>query len=364
LDGLIDWRLATRIAAAIGEPGADGGAQPLAGNDPFSPAAIAAACAEAAPRAAAYAGLEPETAPPVPEVVDRAAWSANALATLRELGGHLERRAAARLEAPGPLGTVARSVVGAALAAEAGAVSGYASRKVLGQYDVSLVDSERPPRLLFVAPNLRSVQGELRADGPTFVHWVALHETTHAIQFGSVPWLRAHLSALVGRLLDGAVDRVESGAMRSAAGSVLRSDPRGIASALLKGELARALAGPAQVALLDRIQATMAVIEGHAEHVMDAAVVDLGGGYRTMRDRLDERRATRSGIDAIVARMLGLDLKLRQYRLGKAFCDAVVDVAGIDGLNRVWSSPEALPDLGELERPRAWLERVALGSHA
>jgi uncharacterized protein (DUF2342 family) len=83
-----------------------------------------------------------------------------------------------------------------------------------------------------------------------------------------------------------------------------------------------------------------------------------------MRDRLEARRASRSGIDAIVARMLGLDLKLRQYRLGKAFCDAVVDVAGIEGLNRVWASPEALPDLGELERPHAWLERVALGSHA
>ena len=364
MDGLIDWRLAARIAAAIGEPGAGGGGQPIVAADPFSPAAIAAACAEAGPRAAAYSGLEPDTAPPVPEVVDRAAWSANALATLRDLGGDLERRAAARFEAPGPLGAVARSVVGAALAAEAGAVSGYASRKVLGQYDVSLVAEERPPRLLFVAPNLRAVQGEIGADGPTFVHWVALHETTHAIQFGSVPWLRAHLAGLVSGLLDGAVDRVESGAMRSAAGSVLRSDPRHIASALLKGELARAIAGPAQLALLDRVQATMAVIEGHAEHVMDAAAAELGGAYATMRDRLEARRASRSGIDAIVARVLGLDLKLRQYRLGKAFCDTVVDVAGVDGLNRVWASPESLPDLAELEQPRAWLNRIVLGSHA
>jgi uncharacterized protein (DUF2342 family) len=60
----------------------------------------------------------------------------------------------------------------------------------------------------------------------------------------------------------------------------------------------------------------------------------------------------------VIARMLGLELKLRQYRLGKGFCDAVVAEAGIEGLNRVWREPEALPTLAELERPVDWLARV------
>ena len=50
-------------------------------------------------------------------------------------------------------------------------------------------------------------------------------------------------------------------------------------------------------------------------------------------------------------RLLGLDLKLRQYELGKAFCDAVVGAGGIEALNRVWRAPAALPDERELRDP-------------
>jgi uncharacterized protein (DUF2342 family) len=59
-------------------------------------------------------------------------------------------------------------------------------------------------------------------------------------------------------------------------------------------------------------------------------------------------------------RMLGLEMKLRQYETGKRFCDAVVAVAGVEALNRAWASPEALPSWPELEDPDAWLARVAV----
>ncbi len=96
----------------------------------------------------------------------------------------------------------------------------------------------------------------------------------------------------------------------------------------------------------------MAVIEGHAEHVMDAA----GGESRPVeRLRAEWRHGARAAArwTSIVARLLGLDLKLRQYEPGKAFCDEVVAEAGVDGLNRVWSSPDALPALASWRaRPR------------
>jgi putative hydrolase len=102
----------------------------------------------------------------------------------------------------------------------------------------------------------------------------------------------------------------------------------------------------------------MSVIEGHAEHVMDAAAGKLDPAYARLRGRLEARRESRAGLGEVIARMLGLELKLRQYRLGKGFCDAVVAEAGIEGLNRVWREPEALPTLAELERPVDWLARV------
>jgi coenzyme F420 biosynthesis associated uncharacterized protein len=357
---LVDWALAERIAAAVGSRGRDGASPPAVGRDPFAAAAVEAACARATDEVIAYTGLRPATPPPPPEAVGRTAWAANALALLRELGGELDRRADGAMDAPGGLGRLARTAVGAGLAAEAGAVAGYASRKVLGQYDISLVDPGRPPRLLFVVPNLRVAQVQLDADPATFLHWVALHETTHAVQFAAVPWLREHVADLVRRLVGGAADWLQSGGLRQAAARLARSDPRRIGDAILRGELARALANPEQGPLVDRLQATMAVIEGHAEHVMDAAAADLGGEYAVLRERLEARRRSRTGLDALVGRLLGLELKLRQYRLGKGFCDTVAEGSGVDGLGRVWRSPETLPDLAELERPREWMTRVEL----
>jgi putative hydrolase len=102
----------------------------------------------------------------------------------------------------------------------------------------------------------------------------------------------------------------------------------------------------------------MSVIEGHAEHVMDAATAANEPGYARLRERLEARRARRGGLGEVISRLLGMELKLRQYKLGKAFCDAVAADAGIQGLNRVWSAPEALPSAEELKRPELWLERV------
>ena len=110
---------------------------------------------------------------------------------------------------------------------------------------------------------------------------------------------------------------------------------------------------------LDRVQAVMAVIEGHAEHVMDAVAPDLVPSLPKLRAALDRRRRSQSGLSRMVARLLGLDLKLRQYEQGKRFCDAVVRKAGVAALQHVFSTPEALPTLAELTDPYAWLARTA-----
>jgi coenzyme F420 biosynthesis associated uncharacterized protein len=347
--GLIEWGLAERLARTVAGTGDDSRPDDDALQD---------TCAQAAERVIAYTQLRPRNDPPRPEAIGRSEWTANALATIRELAGDLDQHAAAAIHLPGPLGGMARGLLGAGAAGEAGTVVGLAARRVLGQYDISLVDSGRRPRLLFVWPNLLDAERQLGAAREPFLHWIALHETTHAVQFGAVEWLRPHLGGLVSGLIEASGANLDRGRVRGAAGSALRADPRRIASALLKGELVRMLASPEQRALLDRAQATMAVIEGHAEHVMDEAARGLGPQFTQLRARLEERREGRSGLEAIVGRLLGMEMKLRQYRLGKAFCDEVVASGGIEALNRVWSAPAALPDLAELEEPLQWLRRV------
>jgi len=104
----------------------------------------------------------------------------------------------------------------------------------------------------------------------------------------------------------------------------------------------------------------MAMIEGHAEHVMDAAGAPVLPNVGKLREAMDHRRKHRPPLFKLLERLLGLDMKMRQYEHGKRFCDAVVARGGIDALNRAWSAPDRLPTLEELDDPAAWIRRTEL----
>jgi coenzyme F420 biosynthesis associated uncharacterized protein len=243
--------------------------------------------------------------------------------------------------------------VGGLLAIEAGAISGFLAGRVLGQYEFPVLDPDAPARLLFVAPNLARAAESMDADTDQLLRWVALHETTHALQFGGVPWLRGHLAGIVEEFLGG----LEIDPARLMRLPDL-SDLRGLVDSVREdGFAALGLSGERR-ALLERAQAFMALLEGYAEHVMDAVGADLLPNLPQLREAMERRRSDRSGFLRLLEKLIGLDLKLRQYEQGKAFCDAVVSLGGIEALNRAWASPEALPELAELDDALGWLART------
>jgi coenzyme F420 biosynthesis associated uncharacterized protein len=344
---VIDWTLAGQVARGIA------GLQPAGDPAPFE--RLSAPAAESERLVSAYTGLVPETPLPVAEAVGRSEWIE---ANLASLGGVLDPVAGRMSAKLGPLGGAA----GALLGLEAGAVSGFLAGRVLGQYDFAVLDPEAPARLLFVAPNLAHAARTLDADADQLLRWVALHETTHALQFGGVPWLREHLAGLVGQLLQ-ALDVNPSGLLRLPDASDLRA----LLDRVREDGLAFMAVGDERRAVLETAQAFMALLEGYAEHVMDAVGASLLADLDAMRAAMDRRRQERSGLLRVLEKLIGLDLKLRQYQLGKAFCDGVVARGGIAALNRAWASPETLPTFAELEDPSGWLartERLGLGRGA
>jgi coenzyme F420 biosynthesis associated uncharacterized protein len=344
---VIDWSLARQVARGIA------GLQPAGDRAPFEQ--LSAPAAESERLVSAYTGLEVLTPLPVAEAVDRDAWID---ANLRSLGGVLDpvsERIGSRL---GPLGGAA----GALLGHETGAISGFLGGRVLGQYEFPPLDPAAPARLLFVTPNLGHAANTLDADPDQLLRWVALHETTHALQFAGVPWLREHLAGLIGELL-GALDVNPSGLLRLPDASDLRS----LLDRVRDDGLVFMAVGEERRAQLEGAQAFMALLEGYAEHVMDAVGADLLSDLDAMRAAMERRRHERSGLLRVVEKLIGMDLKLRQYKQGKAFCDAVVARGGIAALNRAWAGPETLPSFAELDDAMGWLartERLGLGRGA
>ncbi len=344
---MIDWILAERIAAYVAGTGdarlPDTDLRPLA--------------RESERRVSAYTGLTPSRPLPHPEGISRREWIASNISSMRALLDPVLERAGKGL---GPLQPAIQLGIGFALAGEVGVVLGYLGQRVLGQYELVLLDEaveDRPPRLLFVLPNLGQAVQAFSADEQEFMTWVALHEVTHAVQFAAVPWLHGHVAGLMRELLAQAELRIDAPRKLRIP---QREELQRIARALRSGDLISIVTNTAERQLLDRVQAVMAVIEGHAEHVMDAVAPDLIPSLPKLREALDERRRSQSGLSRILARLLGLELKLRQYERGKSFCDAIMQAAGRQALEHVFSGPDALPSLSELNDPGAWLRRTGL----
>ncbi len=348
---MIDWILAERIAGYVAG----------SGNGKLPTADLAELAAESEARVTAYTGLEPAHRLPDPEGIGRREWVASNIGAMRVLLDPVLQRASKSL---GPMRPAVELMMGLTLTSEVGVVLGYLAQRVLGQYELVLLDEaveDRPPRLLFVLPNLGEAVEAFGADEREFMTWVALHEVTHAVQFAGVPWLHGHVARLVGELLRSAELRIEGPRkFQVPTGPELRR----IVGALRHGDLISVVTNEGERATLDRVQAVMAVIEGHAEHVMDAVAPDLLPSLPRLRAALDRRRRSQSGLSRLLARLLGLDLKLRQYERGKYFCDAIVRARGVEALHHLFSSPEALPTLVELEDPAAWLIRTGLDGNA
>lgn len=347
---MIDWSAAERIAGLLA-----GGSRPIVGGSaswPRLPADIQERADKSAARVSDYSGLHPAEPIPQMEGLDRPQWIKANLTSMRPLVDPLVERMGTNL---GPLSGAMRSVTGMLLGAQVGALVGMLSQRVLGQFDMVLLDDSVPTRLLLVTPNLADASHTMDIDFDELVTWVTVHEVTHAVQFGGVPWLRGHLGGMVTELMDSLEVTLNPQAMRL---RVDRDSLRTVADAARRGDLLRIIVGPERHAIVERLQATMSLVEGHAEHVMDAVGSELLPNMPRLRAALTRRRAQRPPFWRLLERLLGLEMKMRQYEVGKRFCDRVVELAGREALQRAWSSPAALPDTSELENPAAWLART------
>ncbi|HEX4719349.1 MAG TPA: zinc-dependent metalloprotease [Thermoleophilaceae bacterium] len=348
---MVDWTLARRVAAIAGAT--EGSTE--VGVD------LIAASKRLEPEVAGYTGLDPQGHAPPAEVVDRAGWADANLTTFSDLLTPIADRMSERLGRAGPIAGPLRMGAGATIATEAGLITGYMSQRVLGQFELSLIQPEGPTRLLFVSPNLRKAVDELEVDRDAFYDWIVLHELTHVVQFTGVPWLRDHLGGLLRAYLDTVDVRIQAG---PAGGLPSMPNMQALVERFRDGGLMALIQTHEQRELMDKLQPVMAVIEGYSEHVMDALGATLVPGYEKLREAMDRRRRSRSAPERLLQKLLGLDLKMRQYEQGKRFCDAVAAEVGIGGLNVVWRSPEDMPTAAELDDPAAWIRRTSLPSAA
>jgi coenzyme F420 biosynthesis associated uncharacterized protein len=350
---VIAWDLAERVAVRVC------GREPFADSyhyDTLVPD-FAELTAIAEERVATTTGLVSAAGPARARVTDRPGWIAANLASFQRLLRPLTDRLEERM-ASSPLAAVTNKVTGA----EVGALLGWMSTRVLGQYDLLVVEDEDPEDqdlVYYVGPNVLALEKRFAFPPREFRLWLALHEVTHRAQFTGIPWLRSHYLGLVDEVL-GAVDP-DPKRLVAALGRVV-DDLRAGRKPLEDGGLAAALATPEQREALDRIAGLMSLLEGHGDVTMDRAGADQIPSAERFSRVLRQRRRQANGMARLLQRLVGLEAKLAQYEQGERFIAAVERVGGPTALDAVWEDPARLPTLAEIRDPDGWLARVDLAA--
>ena len=355
---MVDWDFAVSTGTRLVKPGPQ-----------ISQAEARAAVADlreyarqAQGHVASFTGLDAPTEGSSVAVIDRPGWIQSNAAGFRTVLDPLIDRLQERRSSTSAVGDAIGSKV---TGAQTGTLLAFLATKVLGQYELfppyGKEADDRPGRLLLVAPNIVAAEAEMRVDARDFRLWVCLHEETHRVQFGAVPWLREHMLSEIRAFVEATeldpsalAERLKAAA--AAAYAAIRDgfDPEATGG----GSLVEAVQTPAQREILDRITALMSLLEGHADFVMDGVGPSVIPSVTTIRSKFQARRKQAGRAETVIRRLLGIDAKLRQYRDGERFVRGAVEAGGMAGFNQVWSRPENLPTKDEIADPAAWATRV------
>lgn len=347
--GAVDWGLAEKVAvrASGREPFADSYHYGSLSTD------FEELTAMAEDQVAEATGLRSLTGVARARVTDRQGWVRANIASFQRLLRPITDKLDATVS-QSPLAPVASRVAGA----EVGMVLGWMSTRVLGQYDLLVVEDENPEDqdiVYYVGPNILGLEKRFAFPPREFRHWLALHEVTHRAQFTGIPWMREHFLGLVQATV-GSIDP-DPKHLTDALGR-LTKDIRAGKNPLDDGGVMAVLATPEQRLVLDQVAGLMSLLEGHGDVTMDRAGADQIPSAARFGQVLRQRRQQGNPAAKLLQKLIGLDAKMKQYEQGEAFIERVESEGGIELLDVAWVDPGNLPSIAEIRDPEAWIARV------
>jgi putative hydrolase len=340
--GPVNWRLAAEVTDSLA-----GNAEPIEPDllDEYSELARVA-----------HMQLDPIApfaipADPAVAIVDRRAW---ADANLRSFSYLAEPLADKLSDAPaaGPMEEVLKPLGPVVLGMQVGAMVGFMSHRVLGQFDIGL-PAIGPEGVFFVVPNIEDFARDHEIDPRQARLWVALHEVAYQGAF-AVPWMKDYFVSLMEKYFEG----VEFDPSAIASRFEGLENPEDLERLMADPGTTAIVSGPDQSEALGRLQAFMAFVEGHADYLMDRVAPELMPEAPRLREAINRRRAEPTQGEQLIARLAGIELTRLEYRHGASFCEAVVERWGDDGLRRLWEDPAHLPSMNEMEDPIGWAARI------
>lgn len=364
--GPLNWEIARQVARSVATEG-----EPDIPPDPAAPAEFGELARAAQTHVAEVTGLAASLGTSV-HVIGAAEWADLYLDALRRvlevlattLGDAFGRQIRAGIESGelgpnDPMTGILPMLTPVLLGFQAGAMIGYLAHHALGRYDLPL-PADDPPSLCFVARHIDEFERAWSLPRADLRFALAVHEVVHAAM-RSVPWARARLVRLASEYV--AAYNLDLTVIERQFGAFDPDDPESFESlAAHPRQLLGALRSPAQESAQERLRVFTTVVEGYADAIVERVADRLIPSYHRIREALVRHRIERGEAGQFIEALLGLDLARDDYERGARFCAGVVERAGLDALNRLWTDERMVPTPAELDAPGLWLARIELSA--
>jgi putative hydrolase len=346
--GPVNWRLAAEVRKSL-----VGAAEPVDPN-------LADEYAELG--TAASMRLEPVTALPTGSLaaiqpVDRVVWAED---NQESFGYAVEPLAgkfgAGPADPANPMAAMLAPMGPAVLGMQAGTMVGFMAHRVLGQFDTGL-PALGSDRLYLVVPNVEGFAADHGLDRRQVRLWAACHEVAHRAIL-DIPWVRGRVVELVADFE--ATVRFDPSRITETLEHM--DDPAALQEAIggQAGGLAGLLGSEHDPGKLEPIRALLAAIEGYGDHLTRLALDGIAPELSRIEEAWSSRRAEPDQAGELLGQLVGLSPDRAGAADAARFFPDITRRWSGEAVDRVWSSPEAVPTVAELTDPVGWAARVLL----
>jgi len=259
----------------------------------------------------------------------------------------------------GPILGMLQRAVGAMLATQIGQGLGALAGEVLTGSDIGLPLTE-PGRAALLPTNVAAFAEGLDVPDDDVLLYLALREAAHQRLFAHVPWLRGHLIGAVTDYARGL--EVNTANLQAKIEEQVRgidpSNPEAIQK-MMEGGMFELDQTPEQQAALQRLEVTLALVEGWVDEVVGQATEERMPTAARLQEAVRRRRASGGPAEQTFASLVGLELRPRRLRDASTLWGSLRTRQGTEARDGVWMSPHLLPTADDLDDPLGFREEAA-----
>jgi putative hydrolase len=254
---------------------------------------------------------------------------------------------------PDALGRVVPLMMGM----QVGTLLGHLARDALGRYDLPLPRDDEG-RLFLVHSNAARIAADYGFDQKELLQWLAVKDVARHLVATQHPWVEKYLRSALKDLV--AATEIDMPEMERKLTELQSQGVEAMAGSGLQDALPILRTAAYQQAL-ERVQATVAILEGYAHAASSAVAGEVISSAAKITEGMARHAASPSEGKTALGSLLGIGLDRSLQAAGVTFCAATIDLKGIGSLNRLWDAPDNLPAVAEIKDPFLWMERVLPG---